>query len=175
MEGRFGRSLPARSVPFRAESPIVAELAAGAVVLQEGSDEVLLLHEKEEDRWCFPKGHVDPGESLKEAAVREIREETGLVDIRLEHELLEVSYRFFDPRKGQNVHKTAVYFLARTRERRLRPEPIFDRAEWVDFRSARSRVKFPADRQVLDAVHPEHVNGGSDGKRSQPRSASEEK
>lgn len=175
MEGRFGRSVPARSAPFRPNSPIVAELAAGAVVLHEGSEETLLLHEREEDRWCFPKGHVDPGESLEEAAVREIREETGLSDVRLEHELLEVSYRFFDLRKGRNVHKTAVYFLGRTREREIHPEPIFDRAEWVDLPTARTRVKFPADRQVLDAAHRDRAGDASGRRRTPPRSGPKEK
>jgi 8-oxo-dGTP diphosphatase len=38
---------------------------------------VLLIHRPRYDDWSLPKGHVDPGETLIEAAVREVFEETG--------------------------------------------------------------------------------------------------
>jgi len=144
--------VPPRSEPYRPSAPIVAELAAGAVLLSESGEETLLLHQRDEDRWCFPKGHVDPGESLQDAALREIREETGLTEVRLGSEVDEVSYRFYQPKTKRNVQKTVVYFLAFTPERSARPEEIFDRAEWVDLATARDRLKFPTDRRVIEAV-----------------------
>lgn len=113
---------------------------------------MLLLHQTDEDRWCFPKGHVDPGESLPTAAAREIREETGLTSVTLDGELGEVSYRFYDPQKGRNVYKTTVYFLARTPERSARPEPIFDRFEWVSVPTAIKRVPYDTDRRMLKTL-----------------------
>lgn len=144
--------MPARSEPYRPDAPIVAELAAGAVLLHDPSGDCLLLHQRDEDRWCFPKGHVDPGESLAVAAVREIGEETGLTEVRLDVELTEVSYRFYRPKTSENVYKTTVYFLAYTRERSTHAEKIFDRTEWFDLASARVRVKYPTDRRVIDAA-----------------------
>lgn len=144
--------MPRRSDPFRPEAPIVPELASGAVLVHAERQDVLLLHEITEDRWCFPKGHVDPGESLRAAAVRELREETGIAAVSMDRELGEVSYRFFDPARAINVHKTTVYFLAFTKERTVRPEPIFDRAEWVDLEIAAGRVAFETDRRMLDAA-----------------------
>ena len=144
--------MPARSAPYRPSAPIVAELAAGAVLLSASGTRTLLLHQRDEDRWCFPKGHVDPGESLSAAALREIREETGLSGVRLGPEVDVVSYRFYRPATRTNVFKTVVYFVARTRERRPHPESMFDQAEWVDLRLARKLVKFDTDRHVIEAL-----------------------
>ena len=144
--------MPARSAPYRPEAPIAPELAAGAVLFNESGKKTLLLHHQEDDRWCFPKGHIDTGESLEEAAVREIREETGLTVVRLGPEVDEVSYRFYSPRLERNVHKTVIYFLAYAKEEPAHPESLFDRAEWVPLSAARRQVKFATDRHVLDTL-----------------------
>lgn len=113
---------------------------------------MLVLHERTEDRWGFPKGHVDPGESLLEAARREIAEEAGLTELDLREEVGEVSYRFYDPRRQLNVFKTSVYFLATTVQTRTTLEPIFDEARWEPVAVARTLVRFETDRRILDAA-----------------------
>lgn len=140
--------MAARSEPYREGLPIVAEIASGAVLLRDGR--ILLLHELAEDRWCLPKGHVDPGESLEAAALREIREETGLSDVTLAGELGEVAYRFYEPRRRTNVHKTSVFFLGNTPGGEVRPEPIFDRFEWVPLERAIALARYDTDRTVLE-------------------------
>jgi 8-oxo-dGTP diphosphatase len=54
-------------------------LAAGGVVARDGAAgrEFLIIHRRRYGDWCLPKGKLKPGETAEEAAVREVREETG--------------------------------------------------------------------------------------------------
>jgi 8-oxo-dGTP pyrophosphatase MutT (NUDIX family) len=52
-------------------------LGVNAAIFQEGR--VLLTKRDDFHIWCLPGGHVDPGETIAQAAIREVREETGLV------------------------------------------------------------------------------------------------
>lgn len=65
------------------------ETTAGGVVarIEEGRVLVAVVDEGKSGMFVLPKGHVEPGESLEEAAFREIEEEAGLSDIRLLGEL----------------------------------------------------------------------------------------
>jgi 8-oxo-dGTP pyrophosphatase MutT (NUDIX family) len=140
--------------PYRPDAPTVPELASGAVVLRRGapSPEVLLLHLVDEDRWCLPKGHVEPGESLRAGARREVVEESGIADLTLGEELCEVSYRFFSGSRQANVYKSVVYFLAHGSGDAFRTERLFDRAAWTPIDRAVRLVPYPTDRTVLRAA-----------------------
>ena len=61
-----------------------AEIRTGcsAVIFDDGRERILLTRRADNGRWCLPGGGIDPGESLDEACIREVREETGL-DIRV--------------------------------------------------------------------------------------------
>jgi 8-oxo-dGTP pyrophosphatase MutT (NUDIX family) len=134
---------------FRPDRPTVAEIAAGGIVRRRSDGRLLLLHQADEDRWCLPKGHVEAGESLQEAARREIQEETGLTALELGPELTEVHYRFYQPDRQRNVLKTVVYFDVRAKDATPVLEPGFDRYEWVGRATARTRVRYDADRAAL--------------------------
>ena len=144
--------MPRTTQAYRADQPIVPELAAGALIFHPRDRDLLLLHHLKESRWCFPKGHVDPGESLASAALREIEEETGLSKVKLDGEIGEVTYRFYRPATRENVHKTSVYFLGWTDERALRLESTFDRADWTGVDRALSLVPYDTDRTMLEAA-----------------------
>jgi 8-oxo-dGTP pyrophosphatase MutT (NUDIX family) len=59
-------------------------LTGSALVVSAGGDRVLLLHHRKLDRWLQPGGHGDPGEATgEEVALREAREETGLLGLAL--------------------------------------------------------------------------------------------
>ncbi len=140
------------SRPFRPGHPAIAEIASGAVVTSRRDGRILLLHLAGEDRWCLPKGHVEPGESLRAAARREVREETGLRRFALGAEIVEVHYRFYDMRRRVNVVKTVVYFRASTTVTRVRREPLFDDDRWVTLAQAHRLVPYATERAVLRAT-----------------------
>jgi 8-oxo-dGTP pyrophosphatase MutT (NUDIX family) len=54
------------------------QVGASALILDEAGERVLLTRRTDNGRWCLPGGRTDPGESLAETCVREVREETGL-------------------------------------------------------------------------------------------------
>jgi 8-oxo-dGTP pyrophosphatase MutT (NUDIX family) len=79
--------------------------------------EFLLLHYTS-GHWDFPKGNIEAGESEKQAATREIREETGITDVEfLDGFRMKIEYNY---RHGKRlVLKEVVLFLGRTRSRQV--------------------------------------------------------
>jgi 8-oxo-dGTP pyrophosphatase MutT (NUDIX family) len=84
------------------------------IVRGEPVREFLLMRHK--DRWDLPKGHVDPGESEMECALRELKEETGIGpdDIEIIPDFRYVQhYPVVDKYDGRPYDKTLIIFLAR--------------------------------------------------------------
>ncbi|HNV26526.1 MAG TPA: NUDIX domain-containing protein, partial [Nitrospira sp.] len=82
--------------------------SAGGVVLR--SQDVLLIRVsdmKGRPVWSFPKGRLDAGETAAQAAVREVREETGW-SCRIDADLSMTEYWF--QREGRRFRKTVVWF-----------------------------------------------------------------
>lgn len=128
-----------------ARHPEVEVWAAGGVVHRNGGDgpEVLLVHRSVHDDWSLPKGKLDPGESLKQAARREVEEETGLrchVGERL------AVVRYVDARGRQ---KGVVYWLMTRAKGAFEPNREVDRIEWLSLRKARRRCSYPHDTKLL--------------------------
>ena len=62
--------------------------------------------------WCLPKGIIDTYERSNEAALREVKEETGLRG-KIIDKIGEISYWFFSKEEGVRVHKTVYFYLMR--------------------------------------------------------------
>lgn len=86
----------------------VIEAAGGVVINQK--NEVLFIRRL--GRWDLPKGKIEKGESLEQAAVREIEEETGLKEIILE-EFLNNTFHIYTERNGEKILKTTYWFRMR--------------------------------------------------------------
>lgn len=87
---------------------IVLRLRSGSSISDKGSLEVLVTQHSKHKGWDFPKGHIEEGESSKDAAIREVGEETG-VKAEIIERVGDTKYFYFDA--GERVFKTVIFFL----------------------------------------------------------------
>ena len=95
----------------------------------------------------LPKGHIDPGEEAPEAALREVREEAGVV-AELVHELGEVRYWY--RRDGRTIAKSVVFFLFRYLSGDTSDhDDEVEQARWVDLRAALTELSYEGERDMI--------------------------
>jgi diadenosine hexaphosphate hydrolase (ATP-forming) len=121
----------------RPRRPVEREVSAGGIVFRRRGGQVeFAIMLDSYGKWAFPKGHVEAGESLEEAAARETLEELGLSEIRLLESLGKIDIWFRDRfmKKGALVHKDIHYYLFETTpEADLHPDPtqhVYE-AKWI--------------------------------------------
>jgi len=138
------------------------EKSAGAVIFRKavgGRIEYLLL-QRPEKTWCFPKGMIEKGEKLEEAARRETQEETGLKTLIFINGFKETVKYFFKVKYdyqlerglklGEGVLKFVTHFLAeadKNEEVRISFEHL-DFA-WLEFDEALKILRINNDKQIL--------------------------
>jgi 8-oxo-dGTP pyrophosphatase MutT (NUDIX family) len=132
--------------------------SAGAVVVSRKTGEPRYLLLRAYRNWDFPKGLLESGEAPLDAALREVREETGLDDLafRWGHEFRET--------EPYNRGKVARFYLAETGQTDIvlpvSPElgrPEHDEYRWVDFDTAR-RLLPPRLAPILEWAHQRLMN-----------------
>ncbi|MFT4232842.1 MAG: NUDIX domain-containing protein, partial [Leucobacter sp.] len=110
---------------------------------------VLLIHRTKQRDVSFPKGKLDPGESMPQAAVRETMEETGLA-VSLGVNLGTIHYDL-----SGNRTKTVQYWAAKVSDdtvqmSRFRPNREVQAIEWVPLGEVRKRLSYKADKELYD-------------------------
>jgi 8-oxo-dGTP diphosphatase len=129
------------------------KLAAGGVVIEKsgGTVRVLLAHRPRYDDWSFPKGGLHKGESLEDAAVREVLEETGL-RCRITRKLTAARYRY-RTRRGALRPKVVHYFLMEQVGGQIETDGLeVDRADWFDATEAGKLLSYDFDKRLLAEV-----------------------
>lgn len=122
------------------------EKSCGAVLYTEENGELkVLVEHMRKGHVSIPKGHVEPGETESETALREIREETGLSAV------LDTGFRrtvVYSPEPG--VSKDVVFFTARALPGRLVcQECEVASAEFLPPAEAEAALTYDSDREVV--------------------------
>ena len=133
--------------------PLLREFSAGGLVVRRmrGRPYIAAVRVKEGTVLALPKGHIEPGESGAETAVREVREETG-VDSRLVEKIDDIRYWY--TRDGARVLKVVSFFLLAYRSGSVRDyqREEVDGAEWIPLDEAPERLAYRGEQQMARAA-----------------------
>lgn len=128
------------------------ERSAGAVVFTLNSKPLYLILQYGSGHWDFPRGNVERNERDIDAAKREILEETGLSNLEFIFGFRE-KVKFFYRRKGKNIRKEVIYYLARTDKRDVRLSFEHKDYKWLPLEDALKVLTFETSREVLRKAH----------------------
>ena len=128
------------------------ELSAGGVVYRRNTETTEIALIRTGKRWGLPKGHVERGEGIQEAACREVVEETGL-EGEVIAKLGEISYRYAYKKAGGKlvrVFKRVHFYLLRwTKGEAHGHDYEVDEARWFPLDEALSKLSYPTELKMV--------------------------
>ena len=130
------------------------ERSAGGVVVRQAEGRTLFLLIRDSyGHWGFPKGHLESGERADTAAVREVREETGIASVSLVASIATIEWLFRF--RGALIHKHCEFFLMETAAERTRPQKSegITACRWTTIDEARRLIAYENARDVLLRAH----------------------
>ncbi len=128
--------------------------SAGGIILRDVGGELkiaLAQHQRSINTWVLPKGHVEPGETIEQAALREIHEEAGLHTVQL-IKYLGSFIRESVKSNGDIVQKTVHFYLAYALDTDQPQSPLdgsFTQVGWFSPEQALALLPYDIEREFL--------------------------
>ncbi|MEK0346558.1 MAG: NUDIX domain-containing protein [Nitrosopumilus sp.] len=128
---------------------MIEETSAGIVLFRKEDSKILfLLLHYPSGHWDFIKGKMEKGESTRETAIRETKEETGITDITFLENFEEwIKYDF--QYQGELIHKKVVFFLAETKTKEVMISHEHLDYSWMDYNTSMEKTTFDNAKMVL--------------------------
>jgi 8-oxo-dGTP pyrophosphatase MutT (NUDIX family) len=110
----------------------VKEVSAGGVVFRKRGNRLeMMMIEDRYTKWSLPKGKIENGETIEQAALREIKEETGIIG-RIVNPIEVIYYKYYHPKHGQ-MEKEVHYFLVEAIDGKLEAQVTeINEVKWLD-------------------------------------------
>lgn len=132
------------------------EKSAGAVIFRKQGDKIYYLllhypgisHRAEKNYWDFPKGHIEKGEGEIDTLKREIKEETGIEDIKLINGFREV-IKYFFKFQGKTILKFVSFYLTETKTKQVKISPEHMGYKWLPYEKALNQLSFKNTKEIL--------------------------
>lgn len=135
------------------ETRVRQEFSAGFILFRNtthGRHYLLLDYGR---HWDYPKGHLEEGETNWRAAVRELKEETGIRQVdRVGGFERQMHYAFFSPKKG-HITKTVTYFTGKTRSGNIKISDEHVGYAWLPYEEALEKLTYENARELLREAH----------------------
>ena len=132
---------------------MIYEESFGTIPLNKQTDiwYTFLVKNKSGNHWGFPKGHANPSETQKEAALRELKEETNLSVLKfLSEEPLVEKYSF--KRNSNQTTKNVYYYLVEVSyDAKITSDEILD-GKWVEISKAKDLITYDASKEIANQV-----------------------
>lgn len=141
---------------------IVREPTSGGIVFRMTPDqrdiEILLIQDSK-NRWTIPKGHIEPGETAKQTAIREIGEESGLHHVRVLTWLGKIHFKY--RRQDKLVLMTTQIYLVRALDEHEKPqkEKWMNGIKWFRFSDAIDAIEYE-DIEKLMLIARKKIRAG---------------
>jgi len=128
---------------------MIEETSSGVVLFRKENEKILfLLLHYPSGHWDFVKGKMESGESPRVTAIRETKEETGIIDVKfLDYfeEWIQYNFQF----NGELVQKKVVFFLGETKTKNIKISHEHLNYTWMDYSTAMEKITFDNAKTVL--------------------------
>ncbi len=127
------------------------EFSSGGVVVDDKHFVLVIKTKnlKNQTVYTFPKGHIEKGETSKQAAIREVEEETG-VKPEIIKKIKDVEYWFY--KDSQKINKKVTWYLMKPKEIKSNPNIEVEEVLWYNIKDVENILSYDSDKQLIKEI-----------------------